>query len=94
MSVQKPIEQPVTHRTRSRSKVAGNDVIAVIVSDLLTVPVMDEETGEMLEFRQLRSNLKYKKIWDTSYANELGRLCQGVGTKKEDPTQKWVKGMY
>ena len=62
VSVQKPIEQPVTHRTRSRSKVAGNDVIAVIVSDLLTVPVMDEETGEMLESRQLRSHLKYKKI--------------------------------
>ena len=53
---------------------------------------MDEETGEMLEFRQLRSHSKYKKIWDTSCANELRRLCQGVGTKKEDPTQQRVKG--
>ena len=73
-------------------KVAENDVVAEIVSDLLAAPVMDEETGEMLEFRQLRSHPKYKKIWDTYYANELGRLCQGVRTKKEDPPQKWVKG--
>ena len=53
---------------------------------------MDEETGKALEFRQLRSHPKYKKIWDTSYANELGRLCQGVGAKKEDSTQQRVKG--
>ena len=80
-----PIEQPIAHRTRFRMKVAKNDVVTAIVSDLLAAPVMDEETGEMLEFRQLRSHSKYKKIWDTSYANELGRLCQGVGVKKEDP---------
>ena len=91
-SVQKPVEQPVAQRARSRTKVAGNDVVAAIVSDLLAAPVMDEETGEMLEFRQLRSHSKYKKIWDTSYANELGRLCQDAGTKKEDPTQQRVKG--
>ena len=66
--------------------------MAAIVSDLLAAPVMDEETGEMLEFRQLRNHPKYKKIWETSYANELGRLCQGVGVKKEDPTQQLVKG--
>ena len=73
-------------------KVLENDVVAAIVSGLLVAPVMDEETGEMLEFRQLRSHPKYKKIWDTSYANELGSLYQGVGTKNEDPTQKRVRG--
>ena len=88
-----PIEQPVTHRAVSRIKVAENDVVAAIVSDLLAAPVMDEETGEMLEFRQLRSHPKYKKIWDTSYENELERPCQGVGAKKEDPTQHQVKGI-
>ena len=62
--------------------VAENDVVVAIVSDLLAAPVMDEETGKVLEFRQFRSHPKYKKIWDTSYANELGRLCQGVGVKK------------
>ena len=90
VSVQKPIEQALAHRTRSRTKAAKHDVVAAIVSDLLAVPVMNEETGEMLEFRRSRSHPKYKKIWDTFYANELGRLYQGIGTKKEDPTQKRV----
>ena len=40
----------------------------------------------------MRSHTKYKKIWDTSYANELGHLWQGVGVKKEGPTQQRVKG--
>ena len=53
--------------------------VAAIVSDLLAAPVMDEETGKTVESRQLRSHPNYKKILDTSYANELGRLCQGVG---------------
>ena len=53
---------------------------------------MDEDTGEMLEFRQLRKHPKYKKIWDTSYANELGRLCQGVGKNSTNPMMQRVKG--
>ena len=43
------------------------------------IPVMDEEAGQSLEYRQLRKHPKYQKIWNTSYPNELGRLCQGVG---------------
>ena len=89
-----PIEQPVTHRAVSRIKVAENDVVAAIVSDLLAAPVMDEETVEMLEFRQLRSHPKSKKIWDMSYANELGCLCQGVGVKKEDPIYSTTSKRY
>ena len=72
-----PEVEPVAHRTRSRTK--PSEVIAAVVRDLLACSVMDVDTGKMLEFRQLRKHPKYKKIWDTSYANELGRLCQGVG---------------
>ena len=57
-----PIEQPVAHRTSSRMKVAENNAVAAVVSDLLAAPVRDEEIGEMLEFRQLRIHPKYKKI--------------------------------
>ena len=53
---------------------------------------MDVDTGEMLEFRQLRKHPKYKKIWDTSYENELGRLCQGVGKNPANPLMQRVKG--
>ena len=55
-------------------------------------PVLDAETGELLEHRQLRKHPAYKAVWDKSYANELGRLCQGVGTKPADPTTKRVEG--
>jgi hypothetical protein len=41
--------------------------------------VLDPATGEFLEHRQLRQDRCYKATWDTLYANELGRLCQGIG---------------
>ena len=33
---------------------------------------LDEETGELLEMWHLMKNLKYFKVWRTSYGNELG----------------------
>ena len=56
------------------------------------MPVLDKETGKTLEFRQLRNHPKYKEIWNTSYCNELGRLCQGVGHGTARPHQQRVKG--
>jgi hypothetical protein len=44
--------------------------------------VLDRESGKLLEHRQLRKDPRYKTVWDRSYANELGRLCQGIGTGK------------
>ena len=40
--------------------------------------VLDEDTGETLEFRQLIKLDKYRDIWMHSFANELGRLSQGI----------------
>ena len=69
MTKQKPQpEEPIANRTRSKTQ--SEDVITAVVQDLLACLVMDVDTGEMLEFRQLRRHPKYKKIWDTSYANE------------------------
>jgi uncharacterized protein YaaQ len=42
-------------------------------------PVLDYETGKLLEYRQLLKHPKYSKAWSTSAANEFGRLAQGVG---------------
>ena len=58
----------------------------------LALPVIDATTGATLEHRQLRRHPQYKKVWDTSYADELGRLCQGIGTKPNDPTKQRVEG--
>jgi hypothetical protein len=43
--------------------------------------VIDPNTGEELEYRQLIKRDAYRDIWTRSYANELGRLAQGVGDR-------------
>ena len=53
--------------------------------DHLAMSVLDPETGNTMEYRQLRRHPKYKKIWETSYCNELGRLFQGIGTGDNRP---------
>jgi hypothetical protein len=39
--------------------------------------VMDEETGDMLEYRQLLKRPKYRDIWSKAFGKEIGRLAQG-----------------
>jgi hypothetical protein len=46
--------------------------------------------GDFLEWRQLRNHPTLSATWNTSYANELGRLCQGIGTGPNEG--KCVKG--
>ena len=58
----------------------------------LAMPVLDDESGKTLEHWQLRHHPKYKDVWDTSYANELGRLCQGIGTDPTTPSKQRVAG--
>jgi len=50
------------------------------------------ESGKLLEHKQLRRHPRLKKTWDTSYANELGRLCQGVGEGTAGPKKQRVAG--
>ena len=40
--------------------------------------VIDDETGKSLKFRHLIKLDKYRTIWMKSFANELGRLAQGI----------------
>ena len=55
-------------------------------------PVIDEETGEALEYRQLKKHPRLGPIWNTSYSNEMGRLCQGVGRGDKGPKKQRVEG--
>jgi hypothetical protein len=48
--------------------------------------IMDEETGQLLNYRQLLCSAKYKKQWSTSLANKFGRLANGIGNKIKNPT--------
>eukprot|EP00804_Cyclotella_cryptica_P004359 CCRYP_017999-RA/>CCRYP_017999-RA protein AED:0.23 eAED:0.24 QI:0/0/0/1/0/0/4/0/900 len=41
--------------------------------------VLDQETGELLEYRQLLKHPRFKDVWNRSAADKFGRLAQGVG---------------
>jgi hypothetical protein len=47
----------------------------------MAMSVIHPLTGNALTYFQLNSDLQYKSIWNTSGANELGRLAQGVGDR-------------
>jgi hypothetical protein len=53
--------------------------------------VLDPATGKFLEHCQLRQDPHYKTTWDTSYANKVGQLCQGIGSGSA-PTGQRVAG--
>jgi hypothetical protein len=57
----------------------------------LALLVLNPTTGDMLEHCQLQRNPWYKTTWDTLYANKLGRLCQGIGSR-EASSSKLVAG--
>ena len=48
--------------------------------------VMDDETGQLLNYKQLLRSAKFKKQWSISSANEFGRLVNGVGNRIKNPT--------
>ncbi len=52
--------------------------------------VLDPATGKFLEHCQLRRDPHYKTTWDTSYANKLGQLCQGIGSVSAPTSQRVV----
>ena len=58
----------------------------------LDMPVLDETSGQSLQYRQLRKHPKFARNWNTSYAKELGRLYQGIGKGSKGPRQQHVKG--
>lgn len=54
--------------------------------------VMDEDSGKMLNYRQLMRHPKFKRAWSKSSANEFGRLAQGVGGRvKGTDTMRFIR---
>ena len=41
--------------------------------------VLKYETGKQLNYGQLRKHPRLQETWKTSFSNEMGILCQGVG---------------
>ncbi len=48
--------------------------------------IMDEKTGQLLNYRQLLHGTKYKKQWSTSSATKFGQLANGIGNRIKNPT--------
>ena len=48
--------------------------------------VLDPTTGVSLEYEDLLKNPSTRSIWETSAANEFGRLAKGVGTRMPSGT--------
>jgi hypothetical protein len=59
------------------------------MSGLQALLVLNPSTGKFLKHCQLHRDPRYKATWDT-YANELGRLCQGIGMGPSPNTKQVV----
>ena len=53
--------------------------------------VLDSKIGRTLGYRQLRNYPKFHQVWIELYANEIGRICKGIGTSP-DASGKRVEG--
>eukprot|EP00804_Cyclotella_cryptica_P026595 CCRYP_014017-RA/>CCRYP_014017-RA protein AED:0.45 eAED:0.39 QI:0/-1/0/1/-1/1/1/0/134 len=93
-------DQPIAARTRARlqsSDPSRNSFAAVAETaddepNAVAMPILDQDTGQLLEHKQLRRHPKHKATWDTSYSNELGRLCQGIGHHPQHQHKKSIEG--
>jgi hypothetical protein len=53
--------------------------------------VLDQETGQLLEYRQLLKHPRFKELWNRSGADEFGRLAQGIkGRVKATDTIRFI----
>ncbi len=79
---------PIATRTRARLATPNRfalltdstakptpDAATKHMAKCMALPILDPASSRMLEHCQFRTHPDYKSIWDTSYANELGRLC-------------------
>ena len=76
---------PVPPSTRYNLRSQALHIIQSAVHDGFNIPqdhiafaVIDETTGKALEYKDLINIKEHKELWTTSYANELGRLTQGI----------------
>jgi hypothetical protein len=45
--------------------------------------IIDPDTGATMEYRHLIKSPKHKDDWAHSFANEIGRLAQGIGNREK-----------
>ncbi len=84
--------QPPTHRypTRGHTNHQSNNLITESLNNLIDAPIhhwanaiIDPSTGASMEYRHLIKSPKHAKDWEHSFANELGRLAQGIAKREK-----------
>ena len=60
------VNEPIANRVACRQRKAAH-------------AVLDQETGQLLEYRHLLKHPRFKDVWNRSAADEFGRLAQGIG---------------
>ena len=84
----KMASEPISQRTRSKTfekqytTPSYSGALATNLIIHMANSVLEHETGKQLNYGQLRKHPKLQETWKTSFSNEMGRLCQGVGTGK------------
>ena len=75
----------------STRQAAGQQYLLTFMCDFAG-SVLDTETGELLEYRHLIKNPKFKDDWGYSFGNEIGRLAQGMsGRNTGTDTIKFIR---
>ena len=73
--------RPISRHTRSQRTAINNLITPAQAAkhqypaqflQSLEMPVLEETSGQSLQYRQPRKHPKFAHIWNTSYANELG----------------------
>ena len=94
---------PIYKHTRSQNTATANIITPAQAAkqkypaqflQSLAMPVLKKTSGQSLQYRQLRQHPKFAHIWHTSYANELGQICQGVGKGSKGPRNQRMEGTY
>ena len=92
---------PISTRTRSQTTAMASVITPAQAAQRqypakflqsLAMPILEETSGQLLQYSQLRKHPKFAHIWNTSYTNELGRLFQGIGQGSKGPKHQRVEG--
>ena len=93
---------PISRRTQSQTAAMANVITRSQAAkrrypaqflQILEMPVLDGTSGQSLQYCLLCKHLKFAHLWKKYYANELGRLCQGIGRGSKVPKNQLVEVM-
>ena len=83
-----PDTAPIARRTHSQTATVDSVITPAQAAQQpypaqflqsLAMLVHEKTSRQLLQYGQLRKHPKFAHIWNTYYANELGRICQGIG---------------